>query len=233
MDQLFGENLTLAVAIGSSVAILLVIALLVVIFGKGKNSKSAPIAKVKPSETVVEVAPKSPAPVASVTKVAPLGERVLVPVQKAVLTEIVPDLSDTSTEVWSHPSGRRGIWMVGDRELRIGQLQAVRSNAHLKAQPGKTYRLDFKVRAISEPSDGGNNNFFVGPMFLDAKENVVGWYREQPPISIAEGVRAGSVESVAPPTAVSVHISLQSNFSQIGRHGDGVIAFSDLRLKEA
>ena len=232
MDQLLGDNLTLAVAIGAGTAVLLVIVLMVVIFGKKKDGKAAPPAKPKPPATVTERSSQSSTPVTSPAASMVTGERVLVPVTKPAITEIVPDLSDASKEVWSHPSGRRGAWTLKDGELRLGQLQAVRSNAHLKAQPGKNYRVDFIARAVSEPSDGGNNNFFVGPMFLDARESVVGWYSEQPPISIEEGPRAGSVEFVAPPTAASVHVSLHSNFSKIGRHGDGVIAFSGLRLTE-
>ncbi|MBY0569553.1 MAG: hypothetical protein K2P70_19745 [Hyphomonadaceae bacterium] len=109
----------------------------------------------------------------------------------------------------------------------------MRSKQSLAAAPGETFSLDFEVAAVSDPTNGGRANFLVGPMFLDADEKVVGWWREQPPISVAEGVRRGAVDAVAPAGTESAHISIYGSFVREGTPGNGEVAFTRLHLRKA
>jgi hypothetical protein len=133
---------------------------------------------------------------------------------------------------WRNASGGAAQGAIADGAYRLNRNQSARSAASLPASPGRAYRLHFRAAALADSTNGGKNNFFVGPMYLGAEGKVVGWYKEQPPISVAEGQRTGVVESIAPDNAATVHISMHGNWAKDAPAGDGVIAFSELRLVE-
>ena len=147
--------------------------------------------------------------------------------------EIVADFRNEGIVAWRHVyNAQTAIGVIDNGVYQVGRNHNALSRAHLIASRGRAYRVHFRVAALADSTNGGKNNFFVGPMYLDVEGKVVGWYREQPPISVAEGERTGTVDSVPPANAATVHIGVMGNYAKEGQAGDGVIAFSELRLVE-
>lgn len=153
------------------------------------------------------------------------------PLQPMRPPDLVADFN-RGIEAWRHPSGRAPQGLITNGTYQLTTNEAALSCAFLPAHPGKTYSVQYRAAAVAEPTNGASNNFFVGPMFLDATGKVLVWFREQPPISLAEGERKGIVEIEAPTDAVTVHIGMQGNYTRDGPSGDGSIAILELRLRE-
>ncbi len=149
---------------------------------------------------------------------------------QTIATHLAADLNKPGRGDWVKPGGAPATAAPSDGTYRVKANIGVRSTRSLATGSGEKFCLVFEVAAISDPTNGGPANFFVGPMFLDADGKVVGWWREQPPISVAQGVRRGAVEAVAPAGAATAHISICGSFMKEGPPGNGEIAFSRLHL---
>jgi hypothetical protein len=211
VTHLFAGDEDLMVPVVAAVgALVLLILLLAVVLRRKKPAPASRTATVSRSSLADSPAARTPAP-----------------------REIVADFHAHGVEVWRHPNNPTGpTGAIDDGAYRLGRHHNAYSVAHWPAIAGHAYRVHFRAAALADSTNGGKNNFFVGPMYLDAEGKVVGWYKEQPPISVAEGQRTGTVESVAPANAATVHIGVMGNYAKEGQAGDGVIAFAELRLVE-
>lgn len=146
---------------------------------------------------------------------------------------LVVDLKRAGLERWrgvatgAAPSGtvRKGSYELGPNEGGV-------SADTLPASPGKRYRVAFKAKVLMQADNGGETDFRVGPVFLDATGKVVGWWRKQEPFARNERQRKGVVEEIAPENAVAVSIGAFGSWKQKGAPGNGVVALSDLSLTE-
>lgn len=144
--------------------------------------------------------------------------------------QLTVDVGSTQASDWIK-SGSLALGELQHGKFVVGPGQGGRTAASLVATPGRSYRLSFVVVAISEASNGGRSNFFAGPLFFDADGNIVGWWREQSPISLREGSRTGFVDSVAPENAAIVCAGVHGAHVREGVAGDSVVAFSHLKLE--
>lgn len=225
---------------GAAGVVLIVVLFLVLIFRTRK--RVAPSVALKPErvEPPVLQPAKPSAPVSAGTVEAgqawasPPTQELPVPPKSAPMPVqqdevIVADISLDSDD-WVRPDGRPPIGRIEQGAYLLGASQGVRTRRALPAVEGHKYRMSFKVSAVKDATNGGRSNFLVGPLFLGADGKPVKWWQPQPDITVAEGQRSATVESVAPEGAESVCLGIHGSHDRANPPGDSIVAFSALEL---
>lgn len=117
--------------------------------------------------------------------------------------------------------------------LVLGPFVSLYSTQQIPVSPGDVIEWQYAARSISDPTNGEPNNFFIGPVGVDASGAVVQWWEEQAPIYQSEGVRTGGGSWVVGENVTLVGIGMNGNWSEAAPAGDGVIGVQSVQIAKA
>lgn len=103
----------------------------------------------------------------------------------------------------------------------------------LPTSEGDSWVVEFKARAMGTPTNGAPVTHWIGPMVLDANNEVLAWWTEQPPLIPGLPPRPSSAESRAPAGAAKVCIGLQGCMPDKGfLAADVEVEFTGITLRK-
>jgi len=159
----------------------------------------------------------------SATPAAPTSSAVAAP-----LTSIALDFAAGTKEV-TFLSGPSAADHVKEGMLQLQAFEGVMS-VGMPVRVGDTYQLESEVRAVVDSTNGVDNIFFLGPIGLDAKGEIVQWWQVQAPITVAEGTRKSFSYLTIAPGTTEVRIGMHGNWADPKPAGNGTIAFMKAKL---
>ncbi len=143
------------------------------------------------------------------------------------------DMSTVSAGALALPEAMGFDGAVVGGELLLGPFVTVYSTETVPVQPGDVVEWAYSARSVSDPTNGLANNFFAGPVGMDASGQIVQWWEEQAPITVAEGVRTGGGRWMVGEGVVAVKVGLNGNWSETQPSADGVIGIQSIQIRRA
>ncbi|WP_147372617.1 hypothetical protein [Henriciella mobilis] len=120
---------------------------------------------------------------------------------------------------------------VVEGELLLLPMHAVKSVQTMAVRAGDAVKWSTTVHAVQDPTNGLPNNFFIGPIGLNAAGEVVQWWPAHDPITVQDGEVTLQGEWIAGESVETVQIGLHGNWAENQPPaGDGVIAVSDVEI---
>ncbi len=141
--------------------------------------------------------------------------------------EILP----TESGAWVRFEGGQAIEMDARGLILKG---SIRSRQIVEPIPGATYRLEARVRAVRDSTNGEPLNFCCGPIAIDSIGRMLVWWRGHEPIRVNDGARIITVDVTVPEGAAIVCAGFSGPYPirEGGEEGNGVLVLEAARLFE-
>jgi hypothetical protein len=134
-------------------------------------------------------------------------------------------------DAWVRPNGKPAVGNIGPGGYEFGPGEGVLSKQSLQVVEGGIYEVKFSISATRDSTNGSPSNFLVGPVFYSAEGQITRWWREQPEIRVAEGMRSAVVRTKAPANATRVHLGMHGSKSTDSSSGNGYVVFSSVEMR--
>ena len=119
---------------------------------------------------------------------------------------------------------------VLEGELLLLPMHAVKSVQTMPVRTGDTIKWSATVHAVSEPTNGLPNNFFIGPIGLNATGEVVQWWPSLEPIAVEDGEVTVQGDWVVGEAVETVQIGMHGNWTAEPPVGNGIIGVSSVKI---
>jgi len=155
---------------------------------------------------------------------------------KVVINEGDTLAAKFDADQWRSVTGAAANLQIQQGSIAFSAGQSGLSVDALVAHKGNRFRLVFGGEILDKGSNGIPLSFAAGPVFLDSKGEVVGWWssvvgREAVELAAEDGSFSYSREVIAPASSASAHIAFHGPYSPDGEQSDGRIAIASAHLE--